>query len=129
MAAVLDLWWRRAVGWSMGATPNAALVSDALLMAFQRRRPDRRVVHHSDRGAAHTSLAFSQRGAELELDQSFGSTGDCYDALRAALFDTSRPSTTFSAADAGSATKAPSTTRKWLSHTNPVFTKPGQAYR
>jgi transposase InsO family protein len=36
-------------------------------------------VHHSDRGAAYTSLAFSQRVRELELDQFFGSTGDCYD--------------------------------------------------
>ena len=46
---------------------------------LERRRPDRRVVHHSDRGAAYTSLAFSRRVAELGLDQSFGSTGDCYD--------------------------------------------------
>jgi putative transposase len=36
-------------------------------------------VHHSDRGAAYPSLAFSQRVVELEVDQSFGSTGDCYD--------------------------------------------------
>jgi transposase InsO family protein len=79
LAAVVDLWSRRIVGWSMSASPNSELVTDALLMAFQRRRPDRRVVHHSDRGAAYTSLAFSQRVSELELDQSFGSTGDCYD--------------------------------------------------
>jgi putative transposase len=79
LAAVIDLWSRRIVGWAMGTTANAALVSDALVMAFQRRRPDRRVVHHSDRGAAYTSLAFSRRVVELEVDQSFGSTGDCYD--------------------------------------------------
>ena len=48
-------------------------------MAFERRRPDRRVVHHSDRGAVYTSLAFSRRLQDLELAQSFGSTGDCYD--------------------------------------------------
>jgi hypothetical protein len=29
--------------------------------------------------AAYTSLAFSQRVVELEVEQSFGSTGDCYD--------------------------------------------------
>jgi transposase InsO family protein len=52
LAAVIDLWSRRVVGWAMGTTVNAELVSDALVMAFQRRRPDRRVVHHSDRGAA-----------------------------------------------------------------------------
>jgi putative transposase len=79
LAGVIDLWSRRVVGWSMSASPNSELVTDALLMAFQRRRPDRRVVHHSDRGAAYTSLAFSQRIRDLELDQSFGSTGDCYD--------------------------------------------------
>ena len=78
-AAIIDLWSRRVVGWSMSNSPNTELVTDALLMAFERRRPDRRVVHHSDRGAAYTSLAFSQRVADLELDQSFGSTGDCYD--------------------------------------------------
>jgi transposase InsO family protein len=52
LAAVIDLWSRRVVGSAMGTTANAELVSDALVMAFQRRRPDRRVVHHSDRGAA-----------------------------------------------------------------------------
>jgi putative transposase len=40
--------------------------------------PSRRATA-SDRGAAYTSLAFSQRVAELEVDQSFGSTGDCDD--------------------------------------------------
>ena len=79
LAAVIDLWSRRVVGWAMDVTVNADLVTDALVMAFNRRRPDRRVVHHSDRGAVYTSLAFSKRVAELELDQSFGSTGDCYD--------------------------------------------------
>jgi putative transposase len=79
LAAVLDLWSRRVVGWAMGTTVNAELVGDALLMAFQRRRPDRRVVHHSDRGAVYTSLAFSTRLAELELDQSFSAVGSCYD--------------------------------------------------
>ena len=79
LAAVIDLWSRRVVGWAMDIAVNADLVTDALVMAFNRRRPDRRVVHHSDRGAAYTSVAFSQRVAELDLDQSFGSTGDCYD--------------------------------------------------
>ena len=79
LAAVLDLWSRRVVGWAMGPTVDAELVGDALVMAFQRRRPDRRVVHHSDRGAVYTSLAFSHRLAELELDQSFSAVGSCYD--------------------------------------------------
>jgi putative transposase len=54
LAAVLDLWSRRVIGWAIGPAVDAELVGDALLMAFQRRRPDRRVVHHSDRGAVGT---------------------------------------------------------------------------
>jgi hypothetical protein len=52
-------------------------------MAATRRAP-RRPIHHSDRGAAYTSLAFSQRITELELHQSLGKTGDCYDWMAVA---------------------------------------------
>jgi transposase InsO family protein len=88
LAAVVDLWSRRVVGWAMGTTVNAELVTDALVMAFERRRPDRRVVHHSDRGAAYTSLAFSQRVVELEVDQSLGSTGTATTAVVESFFVT-----------------------------------------
>jgi len=61
LAAVIDLWSRRVVGWAMSTRPNTDLVTDALVMAFHRRRPDRRVVHHSDRGAALRFKGSSQR--------------------------------------------------------------------
>jgi transposase InsO family protein len=79
LAGVMDLHSRRVVGWAMGPSPDADLVIDALLMAFCRRRPDRRLIHHSDRGSAYTSLALSRRLAELGIAASFGSTGDCFD--------------------------------------------------
>jgi putative transposase len=79
LACVIDLCSRRVVGWAMGSAADTDLVIDALVMAFARRRPDRRVVHHSDRGSVYTSLAFSKRLADLGLAQSFGSTGDCFD--------------------------------------------------
>jgi len=78
-AGVIDLYSRRVVGWAMGPAPDADLVIDALVMAFERRRPDQRVVHHADRGAAYTSLAFGQRLEALGITASFGSTGDAYD--------------------------------------------------
>lgn len=77
-AGVIDLYSRRVVGWAMGTSPDADLVIDALVMAFERRRPDQ-VIHHADRGSADTSLAFGQRLADLGIGASFGSTGDCYD--------------------------------------------------
>jgi transposase InsO family protein len=78
-AGVIDLYSRRVVGWSMSNSPDADLVIDALLMGFQRRRPDEKLIHHSDRGAVYTSLAFGNHAADLGITRSFGSTGDCYD--------------------------------------------------
>ena len=78
-AGVIDLYSRRVVGWSMSNSPDADLVIDALVMGFQRRRPDQNLIHHSDRGAVYTSLAFGNHAAELGITRSFGSTGDCYD--------------------------------------------------
>ena len=78
-AGVIDLYSRRVVGWAMSSSPDADLVIDALLMGFERRRPDNKLIHHSDRGATYTSLAFGNRAAELGVTRSFGSTGDCFD--------------------------------------------------
>ena len=51
VAAVIDLFSRRVVGWSMKAEMTAQLVTDALLMAIWRRgRPDA-LLHHSDQGS------------------------------------------------------------------------------
>src|SRR5664280_2240427 len=63
----------------MSYSPDADLLIDALVMAFERMRPDERIVHNSDRGAIYTSLAFANRATALGITRSFGSTGDCYD--------------------------------------------------
>jgi putative transposase len=86
LAGVIDLYSRRVVGWAMSDRPDTDLVTDALMMAFPRRRPDRRVVHHSDRGAVYTSLAFSHQLTERSLAQSFGSTSDAHDNAAAEAF-------------------------------------------
>lgn len=78
-AGVIDLYSRRVIGWAMGTSPDADLVIDALVMAFERRRPDQRVIHHADRGAAYTSLAFGHQLEHLGMAASFGSTGDAFD--------------------------------------------------
>ena len=89
LATVLDAWSRRVVGWAMGDTLRTALVVDAFNMAMWNRRPAAKVVHHSDRGAQYTSLAFSQRCREAGVVPSMGSVGDAYDnALAEAFFAT-----------------------------------------
>ena len=51
VAAVVDLFSRRVVGWSMSATMTAQLVTDALVMAIWRRGKPDTLLHHSDRGS------------------------------------------------------------------------------
>jgi putative transposase len=49
-AVVLDACSRRVVGWSIDTTPTAALVTNALGMAIQSRRPAAGTLIHSDQG-------------------------------------------------------------------------------
>jgi transposase InsO family protein len=49
-AVVLDACSRRVVGWSIDAAPTAALVTNALGMAIQSRRPAAGTLIHSDQG-------------------------------------------------------------------------------
>jgi putative transposase len=51
VAAVVDLFSRRVVGWSMSATMTAQLVTDALMMAIWRRGKPDALLHHSDQGS------------------------------------------------------------------------------
>jgi putative transposase len=48
-AVVLDVYSRRVVGWSIDASPTAALVTNALGMAIDSRTPPAGAVLHSDR--------------------------------------------------------------------------------
>jgi transposase InsO family protein len=77
-AVVLDTFSRRVVGWSIDASPTAALVTNALGMAIDQRAPDDGTVIHSDQGQV-TSWAFTQRAIDSGLVPSMGSIGDCFD--------------------------------------------------
>lgn len=58
-AAVLDVFSRRVVGWSIDSSPTAALVTNALGMAIGHRKPSAGTVIHSDHGTQFTSWAFT----------------------------------------------------------------------
>jgi putative transposase len=78
-AVVLDTYSRRVVGWSIDASPTAALVTSALGMAIDTRRPQPGTLIHSDQGVQFTSWAFTRRAKNSGLVPSMGSVGDCYD--------------------------------------------------
>jgi putative transposase len=80
LAAVLDLFSRKVVGWAMSTSLATELVSDALRTAIEARRPDgKRLLHHSDRGCQYTSDAYQQTLRTLGIECSMSRTGDCYD--------------------------------------------------
>ena len=79
-AVVLDTFSRRVVGWSIDGHQTAALVTNALGMAIDQRRPaDGATVIHSDQGTQFTSWTFTQRAVDSGLLPSMGTVGDCYD--------------------------------------------------
>lgn len=80
LAAVMDCFSRRIVGWSIGSSLATELVSAALRQAIESRRPDgRRLLHHSDRGCQYTSDAYQQTLKTLGITCSMSRTGCCYD--------------------------------------------------
>jgi len=79
VAAVLDLFSRRIVGWSMKARMTADLVTDALLMAIWRRRPESGLLHHSDQGSQYTCEQFQQLLADHGIVCSMSRQGECHD--------------------------------------------------
>ena len=77
VAAVIDLFSRRAVGWSMSAEMTAQLVTDALVMAIWRRGKPDALLHHSDRGS-QSGLKWSSQhpdegGCDEDSKAAFGS--------------------------------------------------------
>jgi len=79
VAAVLDLFSRRIVGWAMGNRIDSALVVAALSMALQQRRPAPGLLFHCDRGSQYASQLYRQALADHGLELSMSRTGNCYD--------------------------------------------------
>ena len=79
VAAVIDLFSRRVVGWSMKAEMTAQLVTDALITAIWRRgRPDS-LLHHSDQGSQYTSEQFQRLMADHGITCSMSRSGNVWD--------------------------------------------------
>ena len=79
LAAVIDLYSRQVVGWSMQPHMQTSLVTDALRMAWFRRRPEPGLIFHSDRGSQYCSHAFQQTLSEYGMQSSMSRKGNCWD--------------------------------------------------
>jgi transposase InsO family protein len=79
LAAVIDLYARRVVGWALSDRIQAGLVCDALRMAVGRRRPPPGLIHHSDRGSQYAGQAYQDLLREHGLTPSMSRRGNCWD--------------------------------------------------
>ncbi len=86
LAVVLDLFSRRVIGWSMQSRITKELALDALLMAVWRRKPEGKVVVHSDQGSQYTSHDWDSFLKAHELEGSMSRRGNCHDNAVAESF-------------------------------------------
>lgn len=79
VAAVLDLFTRRVVGWAFSTRPDADLVVRALEVAYEQRGRPEGVMFHSDQGSQYASRKFRQRLWRYRMEQSMSRRGNCWD--------------------------------------------------
>ena len=79
LAVVIDLFSRKVVGWATSTSIDSALVLLAFERAVVRRRPDKGLMFHSDRGVQYASKAFRQRLMHVGAVQSMSRKADCWD--------------------------------------------------
>ena len=79
LAAVMDLFTRRIVGWACSDSPDSHLTVAALRMAYESRGRPKKVMFHSDQGCHYTSKKFRQSIWKYRLVQSMSRRGNCWD--------------------------------------------------
>jgi transposase InsO family protein len=79
LAAVMDLYSRRIIGWATSEHIDSALVLSAMKMALSQRRPHAGLLHHSDRGSQYASDNFQDLLDDNGIVCSMSRKGDCWD--------------------------------------------------
>jgi putative transposase len=79
LAAVMDLFSRKIVGWATADHLKTSLVREALLQAAKARAPQASWLHHSDRGCQYASAEYRAFLSSLKALPSMSSSGNCYD--------------------------------------------------
>jgi len=79
LSAIMDLYSRMIVGWSMGEKNNTELIEDALKMAADHRQNIHGVLLHSDQGAQYASTSYQHLLSDLGAICSMSRKGNCWD--------------------------------------------------
>ena len=88
LTVVIDLWDRKAIGWSMAEDLAAKHTCRALEMAVSNRPPREGIIFHSDRGVQYCSAEFRDTLYQLcpTARQSMSRKGNCWDNACAESF-------------------------------------------
>jgi putative transposase len=86
LAAILDAWSRRVIGYAISRSIDARLTMAALKAAINNRRPPPGCVHHSDRGSQYAAEDYRELLAAHGLVGSMGRRGNPYDNAKAESF-------------------------------------------
>lgn len=79
LAAILDRYSRKIVGWAMSERIDTDLVLKAFDMALLHRQPTSKVLFHSDRGVQYASANYRRALTQAGLVASMSRKGNCYD--------------------------------------------------
>lgn len=89
LAAIVDLFSRRVVGWAMSESNDTALALSALDRALALRKPPPGLIHHSDRGSPYGSDQYIASLDAAGIIRSMSRKGDCFDnAVAESFFST-----------------------------------------
>jgi putative transposase len=86
LAAILDAWSRRVVGYAIGRRIDVRLTLAALRAAISARRPPGGCIHHSDRGSQYAAEDYRKELEKHGLQGSMGRRGNPYDNAKAESF-------------------------------------------
>ncbi len=86
LAAILDAWSRKVVGYAISRSMDARIAVAALKVAVRNRTPPKGCIHHSDRGSQYASEPYRKLLAAHGLTGSMGRRGNPYDNAKAESF-------------------------------------------
>jgi putative transposase len=86
LAAILDAYSRRCVGWHLSPFIDSRLTLSALEMALTTRRPEPGLIHHSDQGVQYASSEYVTRLEEAGAFISMAAVGNPYENAKAESF-------------------------------------------
>ena len=79
LAGHKDLFTSEIVGYAMGERLTRSLVSQSLFRALAAKRPEKGLIHHSDRGSQYCSYEYQQLLDQFNLKVSMSEKGNCFD--------------------------------------------------